>query len=107
MDEQNQSRYDPSWERESDADETLGLLVAQQEAIETREDFVRFVEALYDDLRAHPTSWENNALEAYLDALASLTKSLDKRFENEGLMLPEQPSWRVVGDMLLTARIYE
>lgn len=94
-------------ERDSDADETLVPLADQQEAIESREDFVHFVEALRDDLRAHPTWWENTSLEGYLDAIASLTESLDQSFKNQGISLPEQPSWKILGDILLTARIYE
>lgn len=107
MDKPDQIHYDPSWERDSDADETLVALADQQEAIETREDFARFVEALRDDLRAHPTSWENTDHAAYLDALASVAESLAQRFKNLGETLPEQPTWSIVGDILLAARIYE
>ena len=50
MDRSDRRKIDFSlWERDADADETLVPLAEQQEAIETREDFVRFVEALCDD----------------------------------------------------------
>jgi hypothetical protein len=52
--------------------------------IETREDFVRFGEVLGDDLRAHPTWWENNTHESYLGALAAVADSLDQGFKNQG-----------------------
>ena len=108
MDQADRRKIDYSlWERNADADETLVPLADQQEAIETREDFVRFVEALRNDLRAHPTWWENNTLESYLDALAAVADSLDQGFKNRRHTLPEQPTWRIVADMLLTAGIYE
>ena len=108
MDQTDRRKVDFSlWERDADADETLVPLADQQEAIETREDFARFVEALRDDVRAHPTWWENNTFESYLDALAAVADSLDQLFKNQGQTLPEQPTWRIVADMLLAARIYE
>ena len=84
---------------------TLNELV---ETIETREDLAQFIQALLEDLRADPKAWENPELERYLDALASWTKSMDGYFKNvRGQPAPEQPTWRVVGYMLLAARIYE
>jgi len=99
-----------SWihaERDRDNDASFETLCEQQESIKTREDLASFVQALSDDVRAHPTWWENTALDSYLDALVSVTESLDQRFKNHGETLPEQPTWRLVGDLLLTARIYE
>jgi hypothetical protein len=50
VDQTDRRKVDVSlWERDADADETLVPLAEQQEAIETREDFFRFVEALCDD----------------------------------------------------------
>ena len=107
MDAQTHSLHTPSGERDSDADETLVPLAAQQEAVATREDLARFVDALRDDLRAHPTWWENTDLGAYFDALASVVRSLDQRVVHAGETLPPHPTWRLVADVLLAARIYE
>ncbi len=105
------SGQQPPWwvrgERDSDNDVSFEVLCDQQEAIRTREDLASFIQALSDDLRAHPTQWENVSLNSYLDALVAVTESLDQRFKNLGDTLPEQPTWKIVGDVLLTARIYE
>ncbi len=81
-------------------------LCDQQEEIETREDFVAFVEALRDDFQTHQ-SWENPNIYAYLDALASFTQHLDQHVRNLGEILPAQPTWKIIGYMLLAARKYE
>ncbi len=94
-------------ERDSDNDASFEMLCDQQESIKTREDLACFIQALGDDVRAHPTWWQNKTLDSYLDALVSVTESLGQRFKNRGEALPEQPTWKLVGDLLLAARIYE
>ncbi len=95
------------WGRDSEADHSFAALCEQQEEIETREDFVRFAHALQADLRDHPASWENPSLESYLEALEAVANSIGQGFKNRGLSLPDQPTWRIIADILLTARIYE
>jgi len=95
------------WGRDSGADHSLVALSEQQEEIETREDFVRFVHALQADLRDNAAGWENPSLGSYLEALEAVADSIHQRFKNHGLSLPDQPTWRIIGDILLTARIYE
>ena len=104
------SEQDPWWvrgERDSANDATFEALCHQQEAIETREDLASFIQALSGDVRLHPTWWQNTSLEGYLYALAAVVESLDQRFKNQGNTVPAQPTWQLVGDVLLAARIYE
>jgi hypothetical protein len=80
----------------------------QVEAIRTRSDLASFVRALRQDLNHHPEEWENPTLDDYLDALAAWTEDMDGYFKNiHGAPVPEQPSWKIVGYMLIAARIYE
>ncbi len=79
----------------------------QVDSISTREDLVVFIERLRTDLEAEPSSWENTDLGRFLDALSGWTADLDGYFENRGERVPEAPSWRLVGQMLLAARHYE
>jgi len=37
---------------------------------------------MFDDLRAHPTEWENSTLERFLDALAASFDALPSRYAN-------------------------
>jgi len=45
-------------------------------------DIARIVEQMFDDLRAHPTEWENSTLERFLDALAASFDALPSRYAN-------------------------
>lgn len=75
--------------------------------IQTRADFVAFIEALRADLRANPTKWENVTLESFLAALASWTEDMDGYYQNHGREVPQKPTWRTFGEMLAAARVYE
>ena len=87
--------------------QTVIRLVDAVEEIETREDVAAFVEALWQDLQAQPNDWENPTLDRYLAALASRTEDMDEFFANRGKRVPTTPSWRLVGQMLLAAKVYD
>lgn len=75
--------------------------------IHTRDDLVRFLERLADDLRENSDAWENPTLDRFLDALARWTSSMENVYRNTGRPVPQEPSWRTFGEMMLAARIYE
>lgn len=76
-------------------------------AIRSREDFVLFVNALSQDLHSNKESWENATLERFLEALGAWVEDMDGFYLNEGKPAPQQPDWKVFGDILLAARMYE
>lgn len=75
--------------------------------LDSREDFVNFVEFLIEDLRNNKDKWENFSLENYLDAIARWTGSIDSFYKNQGWDLPQNINWKVFAQILLAARIYE
>jgi hypothetical protein len=75
--------------------------------IRTKEDLVSFIEALGTDLKENPGSWENPTLESFLAALASWVEDSEGYYRNQGLEVPEAPTWRGIGEMLTAARTYE
>jgi hypothetical protein len=82
-------------------------LAEHNNSIRSREDFVAFVKALSKDLRDNPSSWENSNLERFLAALAAWVDDIDGYYLNQGKTVPQQPDWKVVGDMLMAAKMYE
>jgi hypothetical protein len=74
---------------------------------DSREEFVALVRALVEDLRTQREEWENDDLESYLEALAAWTADLDGYCRSAERPLPEQPDWKLLGEMLLAARVYE
>ena len=79
----------------------------QVEALQTREDLVAFVRDLIRDLRVNPGEWENLTLENYLEALASWVEDCEGYFQNRGEVTPSDPSWKLLGQVLLAAKFYE
>jgi hypothetical protein len=75
--------------------------------IANREDFIAFVRALACDLKEQPDTWENRDLASYLDALAAWTEDMDGYFRHAGEQSPDQPSWKLLGQILAAARVYE
>lgn len=82
-------------------------LADHNQSIRSREDFVAFVKALSNDLQDNPESWENSSLQRFLEALSTWVEDMDGFYLNQGKPVPQQPDWKVVGDILLAAKMYE
>ena len=82
-------------------------LVEQVKAIETRDDFVVFMQNLLRDRCQYPEQWENASLEAYLEAIAAWVQDMDGYEGNRGESFTKQLTWRDLGEILLAARVYE
>ena len=77
------------------------------ETIRSREDLAGFVRDLINDLGARPGEWENNRLETYLEALAAWVEDMEGYYQNRGEEAPQEPSWKLLGEILLAAKFYE
>ncbi len=76
--------------------------------IQTKEDFMAFVEELRNDLKANPSEWENSTLDDFLEALSRYTEDIDGYYQNMNINInPEKASWRQFADIFMGARIYE
>lgn len=80
---------------------------ATQLRIGSRQDFLRFMQLLRADLRDNRHSWENDTLETYLEALQAVVTDWEGRFLNRGESIPEELSWRLLGEILAAATLYE
>jgi hypothetical protein len=75
--------------------------------VTTREDAVRVVAAMVQDLRDHPDAWENCTLGRFLEALAASMEGVESGYRNRGEVLPAQPTWALVSELLVMATGYE
>lgn len=75
----------------------------QRDSIRTREDLLRFIEALRTDYVANPTQWAHSDVGQFLEAIAACVR------DNEavGNIVTETPSWRTFADLLICGRTYE
>lgn len=91
-----------------------------EEKVDSKESFLRFVQALAEDAEAagaepertsegklnlSPRGWENGSIAAFLGAMAAWAEG------NSGItgkpMVPEQPSWRAFAEILHSGKFYE
>jgi hypothetical protein len=79
----------------------------QVDSIKTRKDLAAFVHELLHHLRMNPGEWENQTLESYLEALAAWVEDCDGFYANRGETVPQDPSWKFLGEALLAAKVYE
>lgn len=75
--------------------------------VTSREDVVDVIHAMVNDLRKHRDDWGNTTLESFLDALATSIEDLDQGYADRGEVVPDQPSWKLVAELLVTASAYE
>lgn len=81
--------------------------VADLGEVVTLGDVQRVVHEMRADLLAHPGEWENPTLDRYLDAFAATLDALESLHVNRGEQLPDQPTWRLVAELLVKASGYE
>lgn len=82
-------------------------LAEMVEQIQSHPDFVAFSRALLKDLEEKPEGWENRDLPAFLEALGAWTEDMNGYYQANGGAIPLQPSWKMLGQILLAAKVYE
>lgn len=85
----------------------MTTIESARERVRTREDLVAFLAELRRHLRENRAAWENDSLEAYLEAFQAVLTDWDGRFENRGESVPEDPTWKLIAELLLAATMYE
>jgi hypothetical protein len=76
-------------------------------SIQSREDFVAFVEALRQSFVESPEDWENQTVERFLEALGRWLEDSDGYYQNMGQPVPRRVNWKAFADALYAASIYE
>ena len=73
-----------------------------------KQSFIEFIELLHEDLLKNPTTWENNKLDEFLEAMARYAKDIHGYYNNTGQKInSDEASWKVFSDILKGATIYE
>lgn len=73
----------------------------------SRLELAQFLEALSLSVRTHPEDWANRSLEDFLSAWSNWLEDMDGFYENRNLPVPQEPSWQLIAQMMLAARVYE
>lgn len=83
------------------------VLLSQMEAVRSRDDLVAFIQALSNELKSHPETWENPDLSSFLNAMAAWVQDMDGYYLNQKKEFSEDQSWKTFAEILYSARIYE
>ncbi|MFE4829928.1 hypothetical protein [Streptomyces sp. NPDC056672] len=75
--------------------------------VTTRADLVSYIRQLSQEAGVTSSSWENQSLDRYLEALSSWTNDMDGYFINRGEPVPDTPDWSLIASMLRAACFYE
>ncbi|RAP75660.1 DUF7660 family protein [Paenibacillus montanisoli] len=75
--------------------------------IKSKEDFLKFLTALRNDLSTNDEDWENPTLARYLEAMEAWITDSDAYYINTNQLVPKQPTWKTFADILYAAKIYE
>jgi hypothetical protein len=75
--------------------------------IENKEDFLRFLDELQNDLKTNPDEWENKDLTTYLQAMKAWVEDMNGYFRNQKIELPNSIPWKLFAQILLASKVYE
>lgn len=75
--------------------------------INSKEDFVNFVELLVSNLKRNPEEWTNKSLPEYLESISSWTEDMEGYYQNNDMPIPENINWKVFANILIAAKMYE
>ncbi len=75
--------------------------------INSRDDFIYFIQSLNADYRMKREEWENDDLESFLEGLSGFTQSIDGYYKNRGDVVDiETITWRMLAEILLAATVH-
>lgn len=73
-----------------------------------RQSFIEFIDLLDEDFRHFPSTWENNNLSKFLEAIGEYTKDIQGYYDNTNQDVnADEPNWKVFADILKGATMYE
>ncbi|GET45553.1 DUF7660 family protein [Capnocytophaga felis] len=79
-----------------------------QMKVNTRQDFVKFLEMLKNNLEHAPEDWENTTLPDFLDALSRYTEDIQQYYSNTNQNIDANvPNWGIFADIFKGAMLYE
>lgn len=75
--------------------------------VESKDDFISFVEMLISDFKQNKDEWENQTVEDYLEGLKSWVEDMEGYYKNTKQPVPENINWNFFVNILYSGKIYE
>ena len=76
--------------------------------INSRKEFINFLEGLLKEYQEHPENWENHKIEDFLEAMIRYSDSVQQYYKNTDQDInADEAQWKVFADIIKGASIYE
>lgn len=75
--------------------------------INTRDEFIRFMDVLIKDARENSKAWEYKSVDEYLESIQSWVQDMDGFYKNHNIELPSNIDWSLLANILYVGKIYE
>jgi len=73
-----------------------------------RKSFIEFIGLLREDFRLNSSSWENNNLSDFLEAMERYAEDIQGYYDNTNQkMNADEPSWQIFADIFMGSTMYE
>jgi len=79
-------------------------IVEQAEKVKSKDDFILFLQAFYEDYDTNKGEWENVELGRYLEAMERFLSDSTEKSINK---IDFTPSWSLFAKIMLAASVYE
>jgi hypothetical protein len=77
-------------------------------AVDSRAAFLSFLTDLRANCRTHKQEWENADLDQFIKGMIGFTRDMDGYYRSYAADVDtNQPSWRLMAEILLAAKVYE
>lgn len=77
------------------------------DGVNSRDDLIKFIFDLRMDLQINREKRENITIDNYLEAMEAWVNDMDGYYLNTKQILPKQPTWKLIANILYASSIYE
>lgn len=75
--------------------------------IKTKEDFIDFINILFNDINEKPEEWEYKSVVSYLESMQSWVEDMEGYYNNTIQEVPQDINWNFIATLLYVGKIYE
>lgn len=75
--------------------------------ISNKDDFIKFLKMLKNDVLINNNEWVNNNISLYLESICSWIEDMNGYYKNIGVEKPKNINWNFIALLLYMGKIYE
>lgn len=75
--------------------------------IDSKDDFIKFIELLADDKSNNSLDWESVDVVSYLNSIKSWLEDMEGYYKNMNLDIPNNIDWKFIATLFYIGKIYE